>query len=354
MTMIACKIVIYVVLYLGGFMKSIQKDFWWKQYFDKRYLPKEGFVRFCEVVGLYGCLDHELEEYEQRGLLYPVARFEHPENYMLINNLPDFRHPIDVALETSSLPALIKPQNHKFLTWDNYVIRQENNQVLTTTHYYHYWQVYELYRARIIANGMYLDKSLPVGNFDIAKLQQFLEIVSYFQHLYRADLSQVTNQIEFNGDNIIIFNDEQKAYIEEIGRKYAMQTLAKYTFTDSFLYEGLKNLLYLYYQYEQSERYKLAETLKADIWRSVEFMCFALSTTSEAISEQIGYAGLGISNQRTLEILFPNRRREIKAKVKNIIQNSSTQILYLPDNYIDEFLDFIEQTELNFPRNDRQ
>ena len=189
---------------------SIENHFDWR-YFGKRYLYSREFISLCDLVGLHSCSEHELESYEESRVMFPVARmimpedyarafwvsqfqedlnFEFEEKYVPIHNLDwqlryqipdqntqDFRHPID---KSWGMDGLEKPFDKGFLPWDSYTIniQLENRPIResTVSHFYHYWQIYELYNVRKFHGGMYKDNSflnrfrnvmlgcLPMGN----------------------------------------------------------------------------------------------------------------------------------------------------------------------------------------------
>ena len=296
----------------------------------KRFLRVNQFIDFCKEVGLHGVSSLELEEHEGRGWMYPAVRLIMPENYAQ-------------ALWNYQL-------------WDSYNVVIGSIPCDAATHFYHYWQVYELYQARREHKGMYQDytqqfpKSLEFG--DIQALLPFFDALSYFQHLYRSRYRQIVDPILPDADGYAAFDTQQQQDIEQSARDYATQTLAMYRLNERDLYNALKGMLYLYHRFEQSERYKLAEALKSDVWRMVELISFAFSTTSEAITDQIGYVGVGVSSQKTLEVLFPNRRKEVREKAKRILVSISTAYNRVAQNYqfspqdVDELLNFVEETDL--------
>lgn len=361
----------------------------WSMYMGKRFLRVNQFIDLCKEVGLHGVSSLELEEHERRGWMYPAARLIMPENYAqafwnnqltgaefefddvhnayheleMVLRYPtsnisptetDLRHPIDKAW--GNVEGLHNPKDETYQSWDSYNVVVGSIPCDAATHFYHYWQVYELYQARREHKGMYQDytqqfpKSLEFG--DIQALVPFFDALSYFQQLYRSRYQQIVDPILPDADGYAAFDTQQQQDIEQSARDYATQTLAMYSLSESDLYNALKGMLFLHHCYEQSERHRLAEALKLDIWRMVELISFAFSTTPEAITDQIGYVGVGVSSQKTLEVLFPNRRKEVREKAKRILVSISKAYNKVAQNYqfspqdVDELLNFVEATDL--------
>lgn len=371
-------------------MRTIGRSIVGDMYMGKRFLNADQFIKFCLEVGLHNVALSELEEYESRGWMYPAARLVMPESYALafwsnqLTNaefkfddeyLPyhelemtlrysssridpsetDFRHPIDKAWE--KVEGLHNPKDETYQSWDSYNISIENYSCPTATHLYHYWQVYEVYQVRRELKGMYQDytqqypKSLEYGN--IQALVPFFDALSYFQYLYHNRYRQIVDPIQPDADGCAALDAQQHQAIEQSAHDYASQTLAIYHLSKSDLYNALRGMLFLHHYYEQSERYKLAEVLKIDIWRMVELIGFAVSVSPETVSDQIGYVVNGWSSQKSLEILFPNRRKVARYKAGKILvsistdyNNKVTQNYQFSSQDSDEMLDCVEATDL--------
>lgn len=372
-------------------MQSSGRTVIWDTNFGKRFLGLDSFIEFCQVVGLYNVSRLELEEYERSQYMFPVARLVMPESYAQAfwNNLltgaefqfddvyrphhelemtlryryppshinpgeTDLRHPIDKS--QGKLEGLRIPKDKTHQSWDSYNISIADNPFSTVTHFYHYWQVYEIYQVRRERKKMYQDdtqqfpESLEYGN--IWALAPFFDALSYFQHLYRSRYRQIVDPILPDADGVVVFDAQQQQAIEQSAHDYVSQTLAIYRLSESDYYNALRGMLFLHLSYEQSERNKLADTLKSDIWRMVELIGFAFSVSPEDISDRIGYVGIGTSNQKTLEALFPNRRKVVREKARKILVSISTAYNKVTQNYrflsqdSDELLNFVEGSDL--------
>src|SRR6476646_9720255 len=160
----------------------------------QRYLLVDDFIRLCDIVGLRACNERELENYEKSRLMFPAARvvmpddyasafwlyqmqqipqFEFDEKYLSFHqvdwelryqipneNEQDFRHVIDRSWGTVGLE---KPLEKEYVPWDNYTVNVQigdhSFKHSTVSHFFHYWQIYELYDVRKFHAGMYADNS---------------------------------------------------------------------------------------------------------------------------------------------------------------------------------------------------
>lgn len=361
--------------------------------FGKRYLRSDEFVRLCKSVALYWCSENELEEYEREGWMFPAVRLVMPEEYARAigpyfygkekvvfdeRYLPfhkvywatrysmglhqenwrdeDLHHPIDVAL--GKVEGLEKPIDTGYRPWSSYVLSIEYEgrslNFRTATHFYHYWQVYELYQVRKKRKGMYLDKVLlpelgPWGE-DRRGVHLFLDAVSYFQHLYSAYRSLLFQSAEGDADGWVSLDKGQQAELESAGHDFSQETLSLYDLDESYLYAALHHLMELHYSYSEAERVRLSEALKADIWRAAELIYFATGASTEEISERAGRVGRYFKNY--FEVLFPNRRKEVRTEARRIVghfvqeYNRSAPSYSLSNQAIEDLFTYIENTSL--------
>lgn len=375
-------------------LQSLKHSFEWKWYFGKRYLRVTDFIKLCEAVGLHGCTEGELEEYERERWMFPAARMVMPEEYaqafwMSWRNsttefefdekfLPfyqldwairypvqtpnnrksqDLRHPIDRAW--GKVEGLERPNDKEYVPWESYevILKDGESEIResTVSHFYHYWQIYELYQIRKSNKGIYRDNVLmPLSkrlkHDDLRGLSRFLDAVSYFQHSYQLQLQQMLAGLAPDDDGWIALDQTQQNQLEQAAHQYAIATLRAYRLDEDASYEGLRGIMYLHNNYDKAERVRLAEALKADIWRTVEFIHYAFSTPDEKIAERAGQVG-GYA-QNYLELLFPNRRKEARNKAVRILQNLAeehnrrTLNYSMPDNEIDVLLDYVESIDL--------
>jgi hypothetical protein len=368
---------------------SIEKQSYW-QYFGERYLFVDDFINLCDLVGLRSCSKHELESYESRKLMFPAARtvmpydyatafwahqlgqsqnFEFNENYLPFHNLDwelryhtlnpneqDFRHPID---RFWGIDGLEKPMNMDFIPWDSYTVNiQLGDRVVkesTVSYFYHYWQIYELYDVRKYHNGMYSDYS-PVIRFgnpnhnETGELAYFFEALSYFYTLYSANYSRFFEGLQPNKDRAILLDQSQQNNLTQIIQTVATETTRLFNLDEDSLYQGLRQMMELHYDYEQAERFKLSLALKKDIWRFSELISYSTGRSPEEISRIAGPVGTYIGYY--LEILFPNRRKVAREEalqlLKHLLKEYTNNFpnIRLSDAQLTSLLNYTEATSI--------
>jgi hypothetical protein len=373
---------------------SLESQLGWRN-FGKQFLNTHDFIALCNAVGIYGCTEMELEEFERERLLFPVARVVMPDDYahafyQYMDNpaselvipddlLPfheldwalrykvqipsrnivdqDFRHPIDKNWER--VDGLYKPIQEEYRPWENYSIEFTiGDRILhrsTVAHYYHYWQIYELYQVRKRQKGMYGDNCFleqlgGPGHDDRQSPLYFFDAVSYFRHLYSSFSSLFFNAIEPNNDGQIVLNQTQQGELEQAAKQYASDTVEVYELDENSMYAGLRQMMELHADYEQADRIRLASSLRRDIWYSTELIHFSLGIPTEDIAAQAGSVANFIGNY--LELLFPNRREQVRDKSLSILRslvtehNRHTTNYSISDNDIVDLFNYTEATEL--------
>jgi len=362
------------------------------RFYGKRYLRTNEFKMFCTAVGLYNSHEWELEEYEKERILFPVARMIMPDEYARaiwmhfhagaesvavdasleafyqldwairypstteVNSDLDLYHPIDI--NWGRVDGLVVPVEHEFVPWRQYQITLEhegrNPKQKTATHFYHYWQIYDFYQARKVLQKKYLGPE-PVMVNDlpgrIKRMIPYLDAMSYYQYLYRGKLTSLLFMTEPDEDNFWRLDEKQQNELEASAKAFAQETIGRYALSIDDLYNGIKGLAIIHYALEFLERIRLADTLKSDIWRTVELIHYASGTPTEEIAHVVG----GIAGIRGdyIELLFPNRRKRTKEKAARIIKNLAEEHnriaagVNIPDNEIEDLLVYCELTELS-------
>lgn len=195
-------------------------------YFGQRYLKVDRFVDLCQAVALYVCTEDELEAYERDRLLFPAARLVLPDEYACdlhwleqgtVTNLEidaqyeavhklnwaikypislplpgaplDERHAIDRAW--GAVQGLVRPSDEVYKPWANFAVSIElgGNEyaIPTATHYYHSWQIHEVYLVRRLHRNLYQDRLVfrwPPGSLsgqDDGVLWRFFDATSQFR-----------------------------------------------------------------------------------------------------------------------------------------------------------------------------
>jgi len=362
--------------------------------FGLRYLYLRDFTGFCDAVGLRSCTPDELQEYEENGWLFPAARLVMPPEYARAYReaetdarlmtpdideslLPfhrlyqaihfqleppheqDLSHPIDRAWGT--LPELVRPRDATFQPWDRYsaTVRVHGDSVECNLaeHFYHYWQTYELYDVRRCEKGMYReDYPLPMRVLrqpaDHMGTAQGFEALSRFQHLHRRQRHTFLSQFTRDEDQEIALADDEMETLRQLIHGHAEAVSQDLGMSSEDLYAFLNRLMQYHHAYERSERVKLAKTLEYDIWRTVELIEAVTGSPTQQIAARAGHAG----GYRVpyLEVLFPNRRKEILEKCTRILTglakeeyNSRCASHAAQETDIQALVSFLETTEVS-------
>jgi hypothetical protein len=364
------------------------------RFYGKRYLRSNEFVMLCTAVGLYHSHESELEDYERSGVLFPVARMIMPDEYakaiwLFFNSgvekvnvdesleafhhldwairypdtlIPgenksdlDMHHTIDS--QWGKVEGLFLPKNQEYIPWDqyNFPVEYEGQtyQQPTATQFYHYWQIYEFFQTRKMAQGMYIDPA-PISLADmlghIKAMNPYLDAMSYFQHSYREKITSLLLVNEPDEENLWSLMEEQQKELETSAKAFAQETLEKYTLSPESLYEGLRGLVTLHHAFELLERTRLADTLKSDIWRLIELVHYAFNYPTEDIAHNVG----GVPGIRGdyVELLFPNRRKRTKEKAARILTNLADEHNKFAPGWtmantdVEGLLGFLDKTEL--------
>lgn len=271
----------------------------------------------------------------------------------------DLRHPVDQKM--GLVEGLIQPSQHDFVPWEEYSVELQSKDGApfhqsTATHFYHHWQIYELYEIRRFRKGMYKDKVVPIWpprNAEDGSLQvlaPFFDAVSRYQHLYSAKELRIRWKVQPDVEGVTYLSQAQVSDLEQAARKCASDVLRETGFMEDQVYDFLRGMMHLHYNYEQSERVRLAESLRVDIWRAVQFIHYAYGTTMENVSARAGQVGLFTRDY--LEVIFPNRRVEARTTAQHVLRNFAQEHNRRAPNFamteadIDELLTYAEGTDL--------
>lgn len=356
----------------------------------KRYLIVDDFIRLCDIVGLRSCNERELENYEKSRLMFPAARVVMPDDYATAfwlhqleqipqfefdeKHLPfhkldwelryqiprqdeqDFRHTIDKSWGTDGLE---RPLEKEYVPWDNYTVDvpmgDRSFKESTVTHYFHYWQIYELFDVRKFYGGMYADNNLMTrfGNPNhnvVCELPYLFDALSWFYTLYATSYSRFFEGIQPNNDGIILLEQNQQNNLLQSMQAIATDTVRLFKLDEDSLYSGLRKMMELHSCYEGAERLKLSLALKKDIWRLTDLISYSIGTPPEEISRIAGPMGGYIGNY--LEILFPNRRKNAKEEafrlLKHLLQEYSRHFpnTSFSDDELTNLLNYTETTSI--------
>jgi hypothetical protein len=372
-------------------------DTFWRFNFGKRYLRLHDFIKLCDAVGLRSCTEAEVEEYERQGWLFPAARLITPEAYarayreaelrgltkfeMDENLIPfhdlnraihfqidwpdprrdeDLRHPIDKAW--GRVVQLVRPRDEDFRPWDSYRLEVQIDDMMEprnlAEHFYHYWQVYELYQVRRSEKGMYRDYVVPAPwpmnqiRGDYLGLARGLEAMSQFQHLHDCQRQRYLAPLTPDEDREIVLTDDQQDELRTLLRAHAQAVCEDLAIKEEELYHFLRGLMRFHHSYERAERVKLAKILEYDIWRTVELIEALTGSPSEEIADMARRTGT-IIRDPYLQELFPNRRKQVREKSLRILRGLAREEYNMrASNYgveereLEALLDFAESTDL--------
>lgn len=369
---------------------DIQNHTHWRL-LGRRYLPVRDFVNLCEAVGLYGCNEHELESYEQQNWILPAARLVMPERYALaywtalLNNVDSFevsddlqpfhslhhkihfsvpqigdpnildlRHPFDKSW--GMVEGLFPPASSQYQPWDEYFITlQDGFRHSIAEHYYHHWQIYQVFAVRKFQKRMYTDSGwffLGEGSTDenLNQIYVLLEFVSQYQHLYHEHLLLLLERKTPDADGKTYLTSVEQTAMEQALHSYAQSIVGQMNLDEEEVYRRLRTMMCFHYSLHQAERVRLAQALEKDLWCTLEFIQVTFNTPSEQIVERAGR--IGGYYQNYLELLFPNRRKVVRDKAKKILHslsqvyNQCAPSYAMTDADLERLLDYVERTDL--------
>ena len=308
----------------------------------ERYANVNQFVAYCRELNVKTD-ERELEYYEKIGAMLPVARVVYPDNYVIqmgryeigdandgnwqpewssllkleervmpflfsCRDLPDEQliHCFDREFEAGNNPYLSRPECTRFRPWSEYAVTVDDTpgkeiERPTAEHYYSCWQVHQLYFIRKFSGfyrGQHSIDPLPSWLTEFSGKRHRFDALSFWNTMYQREKGRTfANVAEKNGIRRLDA-DEASAYRER-QVKLAVMAMGIFGLTPQDLYRLACELVELYEEYEQDERYKLAEALKQDIF-SCEHLLNLL--TEESREEIAGHLGVFRQTFRHLSI----------------------------------------------------
>jgi len=331
--------------------------------YGERYLKVEEFVSYCKKLNVKTTND-ELEYYEQKGFMLPMARvvapdylvrqaFEHdylgaeigsiPEEWKAIERLnnprmmlpEDFAQLEDQELEESidrefgKNPYLYKPSGENFKSWRSYSIsvkylNGQGGHRSTADHYYSYWQVHqlfkiqnvpELYRFSGIINSIRDERvkewlTLPFRNvawyrtFD--GLSDIYDALSFFITIYSRERMRTLALVPPQHGMHTLNEQQYQEYRTKIER-HGASVLQRYSLSEEKLYNFLVKLLDLHDNYEEAEKLKLANQIENDIFMVVHWLMITTTKDWDNIADDLGKRTNDFTRNK-LRHLDPNSR----------------------------------------------
>lgn len=382
-------------------------------YTNCKYLEQEKFIKFCEENSVK-IHSHYLESFEREKLLFPIKRWTFSEDYAIFKHQEIFTPPNKQNYNPSYLPLLkleeeiskfldlmffdkinhpfdeidenwqeylTNPLNNEFIDWKdyevNYTFKGNNWKTIRAKNYYSYWQIYEIdgineFKTRSYKvlfdekeNKYYLTCNKEFVEKWSKRPKENILNISSFEHYYNCicDFIQSFERIRnitFKEKNAGEFltkeeNDSFNKKIVELSTKIA----ENYNLSSEDFYEFLKILCQRYFIYENKD--KLQNLIKRDIWYCIQLIFYLTGDTWGNISSKINRQGqMGTYYKlytrvpkKTLEIIFPNEREEIKEEAMLHIDiqlkrynEKVIQKYKLDKTNIENFIEFVETNGL--------
>jgi len=308
--------------------------------YGNRYLEIRNFIRYCTKLKVKTD-ESELEYYEEKGIMLPVARVVLPEEYIKrtskarssgssemplpeewpeVNQLYDrwlivpqhYAELPDEELVDSfdrafdrNHPYLVRPEPGNFKPWDSYQVVDHDIQESTATHYYSYWQVHQLYDIQeypdLYENRLILSLlseevkqryRLPLArNLDSYRdfhgRARFFDALSFYITMYHREQERTFALIPEKHGIKILDEQQHKDYAERLSA-HAKFVCGRYSIKEQDLYTFLIQLLELRSDYIQAERLKLAGELENDIKYQARLIASITGKDLEEIGNEIG------------------------------------------------------------------
>lgn len=383
-------------------------------YTNCKYLEQEKFIKFCEENSVE-IHPQNLEFFEREKLLYPIKRWTFSEEYAIFKHQQIFTPPNKQNYNPSYLPLLnleeeiskfldlmffdkinhpfdemeknwqeylTNPLNNEFTDWKDYEVNYTNKgnwKTIRAKNFYSYWQIYEIdgineFRTRFYnvrfdekENKYYLTCNNEFVEKRTKRPKKNILNISSFEHCYKClcDFIQSFERyqnIMLKGKNAgeIITKEENDSFNKKIVEQ-STKFAENYNLSSDDFYKFLKILCQRYFIYEDKEKSKLSNLIKRDIWYCIQLIFYLTGDTWGNVSSKINRQGhLGTYYKlytrvpkKTLEIIFPDEREEIKEKAMLYIDiqlkhynEKVIQKYKLDKTDIEYFIEFIETNGL--------
>ena len=321
----------------------------------ERYADVNSFISYCEGLNVK-TTGSELEHYERIGAMLPVARVVCPDEYVIrmyrhelegdsdqswlaewpsllklgeqiipsrfgYRDLSDEQliHCFDREFEAGNNPYLSRPGGTSFRPWSEYVITIGDTpgkeiERSAAEHYYSYWQVHQLYFIRKFSGfyqGQHSIDALPKWLPEFGGKRHYFNALSFWATMYRREKGRTFANIEEKHGIRRLDGDEPSAHRER-QRKLAEIVTERFCLDPQSLYRFLGQLVKIYEEYEQDERYKLADMLMRDI-----FACeILLNLLTEETREQMA-THLGVYQQTFRHLSIATKERDYALMILN-------------------------------------
>jgi hypothetical protein len=284
----------------------------------------------------------ELELYEKSGILLPVARIIQPDEYiikrrqydqqsntygkgipgweelerMLYAQRPtDYKDDSDLwhyfDREFSSINRYLhRPSFDQFKPWKSYRAEVEDAsgekiKVKTAKHYYHRWQIHQIYAIRkkypVFARHSWLLQNLKDDVKDkaaiyipshedaittLSGMANYLDALSFYIELHKNERRRTFAPIPENY-GVKHLNDQQFEQYQKNLIRHAQFTLNRYSISIDELIQFLVDFLELHNEYQSKEKIKLANDIEDDLLFLVKFITGVTGYSVRNIEDEI-------------------------------------------------------------------
>ena len=369
----------------------------------RRYLTVSSFVSHCRDLNV-GVDEDQLEYFEKERVLLPVARILQPDEFpkaqakqkqnwyysdvhiegwddlvrllygygidrrLLPGPLLDEQliHPLDWEFEHGNR-YLMQPAAEGFRPWDTYFVEVEDlsgnkHHKRTIETYYHYWQVYPVYRIlkrfHMFASHPYViqrfqeinDASveffIPQQRDVIASfngMAVWFDALSYYIEMYTAEQARTFKNTHVL-DNAQLENHRQRL------ENHAKLAVGRFQLNVADSYGFLLFLLDLHSELQREERTKLADMLENDLIFASRLITSITGKTVEAVEADLTERGVSYWARQSFRHL--DKAVEIYDYARQTFQrlkdeyNHSFPTLPLNETEIDMLLSFVENAGL--------
>ena len=349
--------------------------------YGNRYLEIRNFIRYCTNLKVKTD-ETELEYYEEKGIMLPVARVVLPEEYIKRTSkarssgssemplpeewpeanqlydrllivpqhyaeLPDEElvDSFDRAFDRNH-PYLVRPEPGHFKPWDSYrvVVEHQDDYDIdqsTATHYYSYWQVHQLYdiqkypdlyENRLILSLLsgeeeryWLPRALNLDIYrDFHARARFFDALSFYITMYHREQGRTFALIPERHRLRTLDKQQYKHYVERLSA-HAKFVCGRYSLNEQHLYTFLIQLLQLRSDYIQAERLRLAAELENDITYQARLTASITGKDLEEIGNEIGKIAPFWVKREFRHIHLPTKERDEAEQVLFHYTNKMTQ-----------------------------
>ena len=381
--------------------------------YGERYAEVRLFIDYCRDLNVKTDA-RELAYYEKTGVMLPVARVIYPGDYIV----EEYRHELDgdhdwngfeswpeLADLAEKFPAGLRSFNDladeelvhcfdrirhsggnrylhiptlgEYKPWDEYAVPLPDDQDLhrpTAKHYYGYWQVHQLHliqqHPHLYRYAALVDR-LPPDDPDRTtwlafpakeSLREFhgmrprFDALSFWVTLWGRERARTLAGVPYENGDRQITPTVADCRRRRLAGSTAL-TMERFELTADDIYPFLRQLIRLYEDYEQNERYKLARKLRYDILHCGRLLELSQDQTWEQVEDRLGQLNY-FDRQTFRRLQAPAKERDYAVDVLTHAQGFLTQALRSDDETpwpfteadANALLDFCEQQGLTLLR----